>query len=531
MLFTNYFIEKLAKRAPESVALVEKNGNAVTCGELYTQSLRLAAHLQKNGAQRRQKAIIAAEPSADFVRIIYAAMLLDWEIAIIDPDMGRENYKAKLKQFAPDWAFIDYRLLLLQEHPILRWFYFLKNPNGIYLPMQKGLRLVGVGRYLPILRGHLNLKKMSETPIETPPLAAADVHLPFLITYTSGTLATPKGVVHSLASLAESIKILSGILSEKQIDEKTETPQSLATHLPHYLLIGINANIKIYLWDYKSTAAEKLEFIKNNKITTLFNPPSDYLPLMQTVFTKKTDDTEGGYAAEKSNEIAVIGEHLRHVLFGSAPVHAAFLHKIAPVLPQNCRLTALYGMTENLLVTMADGREKMARQDEGDWLGYPLPNVRLTIAEDAEILLDSPQLFLGYFQMPPRTDFHATGDAGKINNDGSLTLIGRKKDMIIRRNFNIYPALYEPTINKIKGVTESALIGVFDAIQHDEKVFLVIEKEENHPLSIADIEKQIRQGRFAIDKEALPDMIVFRTLPRKGRQNKIDKARLRSELI
>lgn len=514
MLYSNFFIDKLASRARESVALVEKNGTVFTCGQLYTDSLRLAAHLQKNGAQPRQRAVIAAEPSADFVRIIYAAMLLDWEIALIDPEMGRENFRAKLDQFDPHWAFIDYRLLLLQEHPILRALYFLKKPDGIYLPMRKGVRLVGVGNWLPILRGPLNLRKMCQTPIEIPHLEAANPHLPFLITYTSGTLATPKGVVHSLATLAESIAILADIL-------RGATPQSLATHLPHYMLIGVNADIKIYLWDYKSAAAEKLEFIKKNNITTLFNPPADYLPLMQVT---------AEMAATRQKE-SVLGKSLQHVLFGSAPVHVAFLEKIDRFLPKNCRLTALYGMTENLLISMADGREKMKRQEEGDWLGYPLPNVSLEIADDAEILLHSPQLFLGYFQLPARGAGHPTGDSGKLNADGSLTLIGRKKDMIIRRNFNIYPALYEPTINKIKGVTDCALIGVFDEKAHDEKVFLVIEKEENHPLSISDVEKQIGQGRFAIDREALPDVVVFKKLPRKGRQNKTDKAALRAELV
>lgn len=522
MLFTNVFVEKLANRAPESVALVEKNGATVTCGQLYAESLRLAAHLQQNGAQRRQRAVIAAEPSADFVRIIYAAMLLDWEIAIIDPDMGREHFNAKLDQFDPHWAFIDYRLLLLQEHPVLRWLYFLKNPNGIYLPMRKGLRLVGVGRWLPIVRRHLNLQKMRETPVHIPDLASADLDLPFLITYTSGTLAAPKGVVHSLASLLESIKILTNILSLVPNAEQENAPQRLATHLPHYLLIGVNAEITIYLWDSKAAPSEKLAFIQKNSITTLFNPPCDYLPLMQEVTKNK---------AKKTEKPAFIGEHLRHVLFGSAPVHAAFLSKIEPLLPPDCRLTALYGMTENLLVTMADGREKMQRQDAGDWLGYPLPNVRLQIAEDAEIFLNSPQLFLGYYKMPKREAWHVTGDSGKLNADGSLTLIGRKKDMIIRRHFNIYPALYEPTINKIKGVVDAALVGVFDEKMQDEKVFLIVEKEENHPLKIADVEKQITQGRLAIDKEALPDVILFRKLPRKGRQNKIDKVRLRTELI
>ena len=93
--------------------------------------------------------------------------------------------------------------------------------------------------------------------------------------------------------------------------------------------------------------------------------------------------------------------------------------------------------------------------------------------------------------------------------------------MIIRRNMNIYPGLYEPTINKIKGVKAAVMVGKYKEEIHDEKVYLVVEKEE--AISEKSIRQQLEYGQYAIDKEALPDAIVFQKLPRKGRQNKIDR--------
>ena len=61
--------------------------------------------------------------------------------------------------------------------------------------------------------------------------------------------------------------------------------------------------------------------------------------------------------------------------------------------------------------------------------------------------------------------------------DGKLILVGRKKDMIIKGNYNIYPGLYEPVIQNIPGVLACAMVGVFDTDMQDEKIVLAVEPE------------------------------------------------------
>jgi len=100
--------------------------------------------------------------------------------------------------------------------------------------------------------------------------------------------------------------------------------------------------------------------------------------------------------------------------------------------------------------------------------------------------------------------------------------------MIIRKNFNIYPALYEPTIKKINGVEEAVLIGTYDEELADEKVTLVLEGSAK--IKVEQIFSSIQNGKYSIDPEAIPDEIIIRDIPRKGRQNKIDRAQLRQEL-
>jgi acyl-CoA synthetase (AMP-forming)/AMP-acid ligase II len=501
---TNPFLTYLQENEAQ-IAVIERNGYAIQCGALYQKSSALAANLKAKGAKAGQKMVIACEPGVDFLCILYAAMQLEWQVAIIDPEMGRDNYKAKLAQLQPDWAFIDYRLLLIQENPLLRAAYLYFSKKGIYLPYQKGLNVVATGRWLPIFQPHFSLKNLCKTPANPASTATNGEDYPFMITYTSGTLAEPKGVVHTMSGLSHSLNLLSEVL-------RSDTPQRLATHLPHFMLIGIQVGVPVYLWNDQANAAEKIRFIERHKITTLFGPPSDYLPLMD-------------YCRTQGRKLPAC---LTHVLFGSAPVHVAFLEKIHQLLPEHCRSTMLYGMTEHLVTTIADGVTKMNRKLEGDWLGFPAPTVEMRV-EAEEFCVRSPQLFQGYFLQQPRDVWHPTGDLGRIEADGSVTLTGRKKDMLIRGNFNIYPALYEPTINRMPGVADCALIGIYDESIHDERVILFIEPEPNATVQPEQWMKWLTQGAYAIDKPALPDEIRTTTLPRKGRQNKIDRVQLRTQ--
>ena len=83
------------------------------------------------------------------------------------------------------------------------------------------------------------------------------------------------------------------------------------------------------------------------------------------------------------------------------------------------------------------------------------------------IQVRGPNVFKGYWRMPEKTTeeftadgFFKTGDVGKVDADGYVTIVGRSKDLIISGGYNVYPAEIEGTINEMPGVAESAVIGV-----------------------------------------------------------------------
>ena len=113
----------------------------------------------------------------------------------------------------------------------------------------------------------------------------------------------------------------------------------------------------------------------------------------------------------------------------------------------------------------------------GATVGFPLPGVSLRVRDDAghdlaageigAIQVRGPNVFKGYWRRPGKTreEFSAdgyfkTGDVGKIDKDGYVTIVGRGKDLIISGGYNVYPAEVESYINDMKGVADSAVVGV-----------------------------------------------------------------------
>ena len=487
----------LVKSSPEHIVLYN-NDKSITAKDLLQKSINVASSLLKKDFKENDVAVIAAKPGEEFLEIMNAIIMLKGKIAIIDPEMGKENYAAKMKQLQPQWMFIDSRLLLLQEHPFLKWAILRIKKTLPNITLVKGTKLVAVGKKLPALRKHISFAVLQKQVEKAPEFSHDEGLSENLIIYTSGTLQTPKGVMHTSKNLDASIQALSNLF----IKNKNAV---VGTYLPHFMLLGIAAGLPVKLMKPDLSAKAKINFIQKENIGIVFGPPSDYMPLIKY--------------CENNNKM--LPGCLQHVMVGSAPVHILFLKRLIAVLPMQTQITCTYGMTENLLVSTIDGRQKILYKGEGDIVGKPTNRIQITIAEDGEILLRSPQMFSRYYHEESGSEWHHTGDLGKINDNGDLILSGRKKEMIIRRNMNIYPALYENTIKHIEGIDEAAMIGIYDETLHDEKVYLAV---EGNDINIHAIKKQLLNGIHSIDKEALPDEIFKMTIPRKGRQNKIDRA-------
>jgi len=135
-----------------------------------------------------------------------------------------------------------------------------------------------------------------------------------------------------------------------------------------------------------------------------------------------------------------------------------------------------YGMSETVMLTSNPYHEADG-QRVGGTVGYALPGVSVRVVDgegtpcppDAigGVEVKGPNVFKGYWRMPEKTkeEFTAdgwfkTGDVGRLDASGRLTIVGRSKDVVISGGFNVYPAEVEGFLNELPGVQESAVIGV-----------------------------------------------------------------------
>jgi malonyl-CoA/methylmalonyl-CoA synthetase len=135
-----------------------------------------------------------------------------------------------------------------------------------------------------------------------------------------------------------------------------------------------------------------------------------------------------------------------------------------------------YGMSETVMLT-SNPYDPTLGERRGGTVGLPLPGVGVRVVDDAgapcpadaigHLQVNGPNVFRGYWRMPEKTreEFTAdgwfkTGDVGRIDARGYVTIVGRSKDLIISGGYNVYPAEVEATLNDLPGVAESAVIGV-----------------------------------------------------------------------
>jgi len=155
-LFSNRIIELIEDLNPSQI-LLQTDVTAFTAGDLLSNSKQLGRHLLQIGMKAGDRVVIASAPGIDFVKIMFSTMMVGAEVAIIDPEMGRDNYKNKLKQFQPSWVFLDARILLLQKNILLRKFYFWWRKRGLYFPPSPQIKKIITGPKLPFTTGNIRL--------------------------------------------------------------------------------------------------------------------------------------------------------------------------------------------------------------------------------------------------------------------------------------------------------------------------------------------------------------------------------------
>ena len=206
---------------------------------------------------------------------------------------------------------------------------------------------------------------------------------------------------------------------------------------------------------------------------------------------------------------------LRWIVSGGEPVPTAVLETLAEELP-GCRVVQGYGLSEfPTIATVLRPEEARTRAASA---GRPLSIVTLgvrgrddTIAfrGEGEVLIRSLATMRGYYRRPAETreafrdGWLHTGDLGVVDEEGFLTITGRKKDMIISGGLNVYPKEIEEVLHRLPGIAEVAVVGVPDERWGEVPAAVVVPSREGVTAAAIDEACRARLAGFKRPKHVL----------------------------
>ena len=340
------------------------------------------------------------------------------------------------------------------------------------------------------------------------------------IIYTSGTTGRSKGAMLSHGNLLSNAQVLKTYWGWRKGDVLIHALPIFHVHGLFVALHGALLNASKMLWFNKFDP--KAVIARLPEATVFMGVPTLYVRML----------------AEPALNRDVV-KSVRLFISGSAPL----LKETFDEWRQRTGHTILerYGMSETIMLTSNPYRAEDGERIGGT-VGYALPGVGVRVHSDegrpvpageiGGIQVRGPNVFKGYWRMPEKTaeEFTAdgwfkTGDVGKMEADGRVTIVGRSKDLIISGGYNVYPAEIEGFINEMPGVAESAVVGVPHP-DFGEGVIAVVVPKPTHTLQ-ADAIITALKGKIANFK--VPKKVfVLPDLPRNA-MGKVQKNVLREQ--
>ena len=298
-----------------------------------------------------------------------------------------------------------------------------------------------------------------------------------VILYTSGTTGHPKGaeLTHAnmyLNAVASRDMYLPAIRGGMEQEVALVTlPLFHSTAQTCLMNAGLLGGFRLVLMPRFDPAAV-LQVMQQEEVGLWIGVPTMYWALLQHVKVAGV-------------EAAGIARHLRLCVSGGAAMPLEVMRQFEAVF--GARILEGYGLSETSPVASFN---QLHRPTKPGTVGQPIFGVEVRCVDDedrflgvgqpGEVVIRGPNVMKGYYNRPEATEdvmrhgwFH-TGDIGVLDADGYLSIVDRKKDMIIRGGFNVYPREIEEVMLTHPAVALAAVIGIPDERLGEEvKAFVV----------------------------------------------------------
>ncbi len=492
-------LEESAKTHPEK-PITRFRGKELTYGEFFQKAKNLAAYFQKRGYEKGDIIALFLPNSDDFLICYYACQLGGYAVMPVNtkltsPEVAYILEHSEAKAIIYDTA---YKGLLLECSSLLE-------------KMKDRIERGGEQTLERIMDEHaLSFQKPGIGPDDTA-----------VVFYTSETTGKPKGVMLSAGNIRAIANIWAESLEITEDDRMLiSTPlfHCAASHCFSIPTIYRNGTVII---EERFSPKNTLATMEGGKATIFFGVPAMYGILLNTPEIHKTDLST-----------------VRLFTYGAAPMPYQHIRRFKELFP-DIKLQNLYGQTENSpgATTLKDD---YALEKIGS-VGEPLPMTEVKIVDECgnelppgevgEIIVKGPQVMKGYLKNEEETKktirngWLYSGDLGRMDEDGLLYIVDRKKDMIIRGGENVYPVEVEEVLYEMDEVLEAAVVGIPHEIYGEvPKAFIVL--KDGRQLTEEDV---IAFCKKKLAKYKCPQEVAFlETLPRNA-SGKVLKHVLRME--
>jgi long-chain acyl-CoA synthetase len=441
-----------ARRRPDATAAV-LGPQQVTYATLWDEALRYGAVLAGRGVREGDRVALLVPNVLDFPRFYYGALAAGAVVVPVHALLTPEEIAYVLQDSGA--------CLLVATGPLVE--------SGA-----KGAQLAGVPLLTSLAPEGADLDRVEDlapgvTPLAT--YAARGSHDDAVILYTSGTTGRPKGAVLSHQNL-----VMNAMLTATDVVMLSQDDVLLGC-LPLFhsfgqtcaMNAGFYAGATLVLMP-RFEGASALDLMHEHGVTVFMGVPTMYLGLLDAV-------GQGGRPAP-----------LRLAISGGASLPVAVIERMKEAFDAD--VYEGYGLSETSPV--ATFNQAVFGRRPGS-VGHPVWGVDVGIAaaeveervdllpqgEVGEIVIRGHNIMTGYHGKPEATaasvvdGWFRSGDMGRIDEDGFVFVVDRKKDMVLRGGYNVYPREVEEVLARHPAVAQVAVIGV-PSERHGEEICAVV---------------------------------------------------------
>lgn len=494
-----------AAATPDAIALIDEHDRQQTFAEIAARAERVAAGLLAAGIAPGTVVSWQLPTAIDTVVVSMALSRLGTVQNPIIPLYREREVKAMVEQCRSTW------LITVTEH---RGF-----DHGA---MARGLRDAAGTDALNVLVLDDGLPEGDPSTLPAPPVGLDEIRW---IYTTSGTTSTPKGVCHTDGTL------IAGGVSLADANEMSPAQRGTMffpyAHIagPDMLIAAMTAGMTLIAMEVYAPAPA-VELMNRHGATITGGSTPHYSLLLEQ---------------QRLNPGSKVVPTLKMVTGGGAPMPEQLFRDVLAEV--GVPIMHGYGMTECPMIASArldDTVEQLATTSGRPVLGCEIQirstdDELLAPEEVGRVWLRGPMLFQHYLVegeivRPFDADgWMFTGDTGKLLNSGHLVLVGREKDLIIRKGESISPSEIEDVLSRLAGVADVAVIGLPDD-RSGERICAVLQLSDGAPEpQLSDVREFCREAGLSPAK--FPEEIVVISEMPKTPTMKTRKQNLRQSVI